>query len=250
MCLKSTAILLLSHLSHTPIIEEYRKLSRAAGDSAVTYLLLHAKADDPIEEECKDRIHPFSSEDLKTLGYRSFDGSITPGSAHLPLLYFFSRHSDYDYYWLVEYDVRFSGDWRVFFDCFERNNSDFLSTHLRHYSEKREWPWWRNLNHPRISIPLEERLRSFNPIYRISTSALKYLHQSHRQGWCGHFEVLVPTLLYHGGFKLEDIGGDGMFTPPDRMNRFYREADTFRWRPVFSEVGLEMNKLYHPVKVH
>jgi len=181
--------------------------------------------------------------------YPLFARGIVPGSTHFPLLHFFSRHSDYDYYWLIEHDVRFSGDWRFFFEFFKNSNCDFLSTHIRHYSEKREWFWWKNMNHPRIFIPMEKRLRSFNPIYRISNAALRCVHASHCQGWRGHYEVLMPTLIYHGGFKLEDISGAGAFSPPNRINKFYTEAETLRWRPIFRKVGAEMDKLYHPVKM-
>jgi hypothetical protein len=114
------------------------------------------------------------------------------------------------------------------------------------------------LDHPQKSIALGERLRCFNPIFRFSNAALSFLHQSLLDGWCGHNEVLFPTLLYHNGFAIADIGGKGRFRPSDLRENFYTESEansiglldtgTMRYRPAFVTVGREKNKLYHPVK--
>ena len=95
--------------------------------------------------------HLFSKSDLATLGYPKKvgmlfggDGSQTPHHRHfnfppgftdLPLLHFFRSYPDYDYYWVVEYDVRFSGDWREFFEELDESQSDLLCTTLTRGSE-------------------------------------------------------------------------------------------------------------------
>jgi hypothetical protein len=183
--------------------------------------------------------------------------SFFPGQVHFPLLQFFRDNPDFDYYWLIEYDVRFAGDWRLFFDYFRDKNQDFLTCHIRRHADEPGWRWWSVLHHPHKSIPLSERLGSFNPIYRLSNPSLSFLHQSLSDGWCGHFEVLLPTLLHHNGFTLMDIGGKGTFTPPSMEDNFYTaqrnsdgalECGTMRYRPSFWRAGQEKNKLYHPVK--
>lgn len=158
--------------------------------------------------------------------------------------------------WAIEYDVRFSGDWFFLFDAFREANYDFLACHLRDYVDEPDWPRW-SLGHPRKSIALGERLRCFNPIFRLSKSALSFLHQS-LLGWCGHNEVLLPTLLHHNGFAIADMGGKGRFRPSDLRENFYIESEpnsiglldtgTMRYRPPFVTDGCEENKLYHPVK--
>ena len=179
------------------------------------------------------------------------------------LLQFFRDYSDYECYWLIEHDVRFSGDWTLLFDAFAHDDADFLSCHLRDYADEPNWPWWEPMSHPHRHIPLTKRLRSFNPIYRISPSALSHLDRMHRDGWRGHFEALIPTLLFHGRFRLGDFGGSGRFVLPEHRNKFYLESPqndagylregTMRWQPAFSESsqtrsGWEPNKLFHPVK--
>src|SRR5262249_55359519 len=71
-------------------------------------------------------------------------------------------------------------------------------------------------------------------------------------------EVLFPTLLYHHGFAIADMGGRGKFTLPNIRENFYTESEansiglldsgTMRHRPSFLRAGREKNKLYHPVK--
>jgi hypothetical protein len=102
-------------------------------------------------------------------------------------------------------------------------------------------------SHPEEEIPLSDRIASFNPVYRISKEALSYLDQKQRAGWCGHFEVLIPTLLFRANFRLQDIGGSGQFVMPGEENRFYTKK-TLRHSPAFDHVGWRKNKLYHPVK--
>ena len=184
----------------------------------------------------------------KKLNKFSMPRSFFPLNVHFPVLYFFLNNQGYDYYWLVEYDVRFSGSWKYFFNSFQDVDADLITSRMWKYSDNPSWCWWKCIWHPRHFIPLEERLSSFNPVYRISNRALQHLHNSHGDGWVGHYEVVVPTLLQNSGFKLVGIGGAERFVPPDQKDKFYTPK-TFRWRPVFKAVTGKVNKLYHPVKV-
>jgi hypothetical protein len=257
---RKTAILFLSHLANDKILEEYRKISEATRNTAKSYFLLHVKKQGAFfTEKNEDNIYRFTDDISKALQHfhtaKSFafqhfriTKSFFPYSVHFPLLHFFIQNSNYDYYWLVEYDVRFSGDWKFFFESFQQVEADFLTCRIRSYFDEPKWYWWRCIGHPEKFISLEKRLSSFNPIYRISKSALIHLHQSHRDGWYGHYEVLIPTLLYNSGFKLAGIGGNGKFVQSSERNKFYT-GKTFRWRPVMKKIGTEINKLYHPIKL-
>ncbi len=206
-----------------------------------------------------DNLSPycFSLKSLLSLGYPTISNNIIPGHAHFPLFQFFLDRPDYQYYWMIEYDMRFSGEWRLFFESFSKKDADFLSSHIRHYEDDPDWRWW-ELKHPRESIPLQKRIGSFNPIYRISHSALSFLHEGFKSGWRGHHEVALPTLLHHNGFSLMDICGRGKYAIPGIYNKFYSgsgpdcrgslSGGSLRYRPVFWRYGREKNKLYHPVK--
>jgi hypothetical protein len=203
--------------------------------------------------------YSFTHDDIDTLGCPMIAERFVPGSIHLPMLRFFLDHPDFDFYWFVEDDVRFTGDWRHYFEQLSRLTHDFLACHIRRYEDEPNWNWWK-LDHPHNSIPFHNRLRSFNPVCRFSNRALRVIHEANRDGWCGHQEMLVPTLLHHRKCTMADIGGHGSFVPAGFRNRFYIDArnnregalrrGTMRFRPLFKQTGWRRNKLYHPVRGH
>ena len=249
--------LFLSHSASAQVVKAYSNIRRAVAGMGESFFLYHKRSNQLPPALLRDDLYLFSNESLSGLNYPWIGPSLVPGHAGFPLLQFFCDNPDFDYYWLIEYDVRFCGDWRFFFDFFKDNKQDFLTCHIRYYVEEPDWPGW-SLHHPSRSIALSERVRSFNPIYRISKPSLSFLHECLRDGWRGHFEVLWPTLLHHHGFTIMDIGGKGRFTPPDMKDKFYTDPEsnsrgkpkhgTMRYRPSFWRVGQETNKLYHPVK--
>ncbi len=62
-----------------------------------------------------------------------------PGHVGFPVLQFFCDNRDFDYYWAIECDVRFSGDWFFFFHSFKEANHDFLACHIRDYVDEPDW---------------------------------------------------------------------------------------------------------------
>jgi Protein of unknown function (DUF3405) len=249
------AFLFQSHSVSTQLTRQYGNIRKATARMGNSFFLYHqTRSEAP---SGLPGLYLFSNESLSRLNYRMIGPSFSPGHTNFPLLQFFRDHPDFDYYWLIENDVRFSGDWNVFFDTFKDTKQDFLTCHVRAHADEPDWPWW-SLHHPRKSIPLPERLRSFNPIHRLSKASLSFLHQSLSDGWCGHNEVLWPTLLHHSGFTIMDIGGKGRFTPSSMKDNFYTESEsngagslnsgTMRFTPFFWRVGPEKDKLYHPVK--
>jgi hypothetical protein len=251
------AFLFLSHLSSGTIIKEFKNICRSTELIGDAFFLYDATRNIIPDKINKLSPYLYSDECLSGLCYPTIGQDIIPGHAHFPLFQFFLDKPDYDYYWGIEYDVRFSGEWRLFFDSFLGTNADFLTCHIQSYADEPCWPWW-ELHHPRESIPLHERLRSFNPIYRISNVALSFLHPAFRSGWSGHHEVALATLLHHNGLTIQDISGGGQYTVPGMENKFYststsnRRGDlsggTMRYRPAFWRYGHKNNKLYHPVK--
>ncbi len=248
--------LFLCHFVSAHVLAEFKKIEQETSGLGDAVYLLHVASYDvpPLLQEHKSFL--FSYRSLSALGYTIFGKKLIPGHGHFPLLQFFLENPDYDYYWLVEYDVRFSGKWGHFFNYFSGTQKDFLSSNIRTFHEQPDWFFWFTLRHPQEKIPHAECLRSFNPIYRISKAALIFLDTCLKNGWIGHNEVIIPTLLHREGYTLMDFGGTGKFTPPELMNKFYtssghstlRGDGTLRYRPVFSEIGNEEDKLYHPVK--
>ncbi|MCC5935940.1 MAG: DUF3405 domain-containing protein [Lunatimonas sp.] len=253
------AFLILSNNTSIHLIRKYREIFEATSGLGDTLLLYHLLPNNASTSQQKLEIFAFNNEVLTALNYFPLGFTLVPGSNHFPLLKFYLSHPNYDYYWCIEEDVDFSGDWRAFFDAFSSVDADFISSHIRRYQDEPEWPWWSALAHPYFVIPQKQRIRSFNPIYRISRAGLELLHKVLSSKWCGHHEVLIPTLLYESGLSISDFGGMGEFVPDGFENRFYLENTpnpkgilsdgTMRWRPVFEKTGSLENKLYHPVKL-
>lgn len=201
----------------------------------------------------------FTVDTLNSLEYEPIDETIIPGSNHFALLWFYTSHPKYNYYWNIEYDVEYTGKWADFFEYFQNIKADFLSTHIEKYAENIEGLWWNTYQSITMDIPLENRIRSFNPIYRISENALLVLHQTLKEGNIGHHEVLIPSVLYHSNFKILDFDGKGEFSLPENKERFYlstatlidgTDGGTMRLKPEFDKISSYQlqDKLFHPAR--
>ncbi|MFL6597452.1 MAG: DUF3405 domain-containing protein [Chthoniobacterales bacterium] len=87
-----------------------------------------------------------NAEPLPVLGRKSVKAelfmigpTLVPGHVGFPVLQFFCDNRDFDYYWAIECDVRFSGDWFFFFHSFKEANHDFLACHIRDYVDEPDW---------------------------------------------------------------------------------------------------------------
>lgn len=205
------------------------------------------------------RFYEFDTDSLfRRLPYQRLEGNGLLHNTHFPLMDFYLTHSGYDYYWHVEFDVRYTGNWGSFLRQFDARDDDFITCHIRRFSEEPDWYWWNFFSHPQKTIPRDAFIRSYNVIFRISSRALAFLHGQFEDGWRGHSEVSFPTLLSHGGFSIRDFGGDGDFVFPGMANRHYTSQGGSRgilnpfcslhWRPASTHPGLRRDTLYHPVK--
>ena len=247
MIIKRQVFLLATDILSENIFDMYRKLQQATSQFGDVWILLHQKDDSlPIQPE-NVNIHTFTDSILHDLNYTPITKSLIPGSNHFSLLHYFLNNPPFDFYWYIENDAVFNGDWQFFFNAFSELKADMISSQIELYKNKPIWYWWHTLQHPTKNVPVEDRLCSFNPVYRLSFTALSFIHEALLDNWSGHHEVVLPTLLHNNNFTIMDFGGKGYFAPPGFKNRFY-SWETFRWRPVFKTVGILKNKLYHPVK--
>lgn len=197
-----------------------------------------------------------TNDDIIGLRFAMMQKAIVPGHLAFLTLLFARANPNYDYYWTVEQDVRFTGDWQKFFANTNRSEADLLTAHLRVFADEPDWRWWHSFREPQMPIARENRIRSFNPIYRLSNRALKFLDSSYQNGCEGHSEVLVPTMLKYNGFMTEDFNSlckrfstKRHYTSITLKSGTLRYGGTFRTRPVRGRAGWRRNMLYHPVKV-
>jgi hypothetical protein len=257
---QKTVILFMAHYLSRPIVEEFYFLKEFCSER-YTVCMLYDNSKKNFDSSWFENTSDYHLHDINGIAksYRLLNEStpaIVPGNCIFPMLSFVESYEDFNYIWRVEYDARFSGNWNVFFDSFETNDSDLLGTTIFGYDFRPEWNWWGSLKSP--VNPLEKKwlLRGFFPVFRLSKKACVILLDSYKSGWAGHDEVSIPTILNYNGCSIEDIGGDGEFVKPENRNRFYTNTPstaglapgTFVYHPQECNYPNIPNKLYHPVK--
>ena len=259
--LRKSVVLLSTHIVNEYVIQKYRKLCRDLDEKDYDIFLL-LNMDDECKLDILDDVACFttSCESINDLEYEPIEETMLPGSCHFPLLRFYIDNPPYQFYWFIEYDVEFTGDWSVLMnDCsVNLSDYDFLSCHIERLDENKNkyWPWWHRSND--VGFELKDCIKGFNPICRFSNAALSYLDQYQKMGYSAHSEVLITTCLHHAGFRIGDFGGRGEFVPEGYENRYYipyqsgTNDGTMRYRPLYTpkEIGGTglRNKLFHPLK--
>lgn len=258
MLRSNTCALFLTHRSDAQVNARALEFVRLDSEACRTFVLFDLAGGSRPASSFADQSWTFDSRTMNEWGYPTMGPTLVPGHAHFPLLRFFSQNQTFDYYWTVEYDVVYTGDWSDFFDSFSGDDSDLIACHVRRFQDEPDWFWWPTLTIPPSASKSVERIRGFFVVARYSKRALVAISEAHAQGWKGHFEALIPTALTAASQKISDIGGTGPFTPLPRRNRFYssfsnlegdlRQLGTVRFRPTMDRPGRRPNYLYHPVK--
>ncbi len=178
------------------------------------------------------------------------------GHTDLIAMSFWRAHPTHARYWFVEYDVRFSGDWRRFFAAYEDDSTDLLAPQLLTRSTDPGWYNWPSLAGPRALPPPELQVRGFLPVFRASAAMMRHMDARYREGWTGHLEATWPTLALDGGLSVADLGGHGPFTPPRYHGLHYTATPlaeflapgTLIFKPALHRTGSRPDMLWHPVK--
>lgn len=256
---KKEAVLILTHFIDDRIVAMFRRMKAEAGEERDVHVLFN-KTDDnnpgyPIPPDL--RVFAFEERDLRALGFPRKGRFIQDSDIELFSFTFRVAHPHYDRYWVIEYDVAFTGRWGALFDHFRNSDADLLATSIHRHAVQPEWDNWdKCYPPPGTSMPRENRIRAFLPCFRLSAKGYDTLAEAYRLGWHGHYECLAATLLVRAGLGVEDIGGNGDFVKPGNVGRFYASTPasntlspgTFVFRPAMTEAGSRPDTLYHPVK--
>lgn len=241
------AVMLLTNRTDYAVRERYHKLVNDYGREADVFLLFDKSAymcDDELSGF--ERVYTFSVQGLLEDGYSALESGFL-GNCHYPLLKFHKDYPEYDYCWVVEDDVLFSGDWSVLFDAFSDDPADLVAAYIRTYEDEPNWCWWSGVRAPDgVALSQDDLYASFNPVNRLSAKALECLETEMRNGWRGHFEAIVPTVIAKHGMSMRDFGGTGRFVRNGDEYRFYK-GKTLTWLPL-SVQTMKPNMIYHPVK--
>lgn len=265
-----TVVLFTSHLVTPGIVRQFQALRRACPPHITAVWLMHAPPGAQRPRFLRNTpLHFVTTTEIRTPDYpaKSAGGPEwifhSGGHTDLPVLHFYRQHPNYERYWYIEYDVRFSGRWETFFAAFENSKADLLTTTIRSAAADPDWWIWFKFGTPEgpsAVVPgfrWEQRMGAFMPVFRASRRAMETMDAAYREGWSGHLEVTWPTILHNAGLLLEDIGGAGAFTPRYRRTHFYSNTllepsyypGSFVYRPLKWPVfRLKRNYLWHPVK--
>lgn len=256
--MKRTAILFICHIMNEDMIHRFLQIASNIDEIFELYWMMDTKGL-PLPKNHNDiNFFPFTLDDLNSMDYKAYGNRIYENVNFIPQ-YFYIKHSEFDYYWVIEYDVLYTGNWNELFISFIDNKSDFIASHVEKFNQfNMNWEWWQDFQRDnKISIRKEDCLKSFNPIHRISNKALRFMDKELRKWNPAHCETTEVTLLYYGGFKIEDLGGTGEFVPKGRENKYYVNgawinSGTMRYLPPYLKeeiYALQVkDKLFHPIK--
>ena len=172
--------------------------------------------------------------------------------------------NSYDYYWIVEYDVYFSGNWNYFFNTVDKYKEDLVGSTFTMYKNDIIPHSYKN-NYIFHLKNLHKRIKSFISIYRISNKALKFLSDFEPIDLCNRFdvrnylyEIYIPTILYNNGYSILSLNSEKIERKDERYDEYdysnidfvnyYDDCgfiddaiDTFWWNVTFFNKD-EMNK--------
>jgi hypothetical protein len=259
------AVLYLSHVVNRTLWGVYKRLERECATFADVYFVMNLSSESvPPDAKGTFPITPAQRALLGQPSRASIAGwwmGAGPDHARViqsgidqAILAFRQMKPDYDYYWIVEYDVEFSGRWSELFNAFADNPSDLLCSNVHRHETNPTWFWWKCVVWPQGQKP--ELIRGFFPFARLSAQAIDAIIAAGQNGIDGFYEVVWPTVLHHHGLIIEDIGGNGPFVRPGNVNRWYTSTltcddlspGTFVARPIRFRPGRKPNTLWHPIK--
>jgi hypothetical protein len=259
---RRSALVYRTHFWNDAIQIQVRKLVQAVSDHIDVWVVGYAKEGEDFSVPPSIRKIVFNESYIKALRFPIYcnvrNQPIPPRNIDMTLLHFFRMHPEYEQYWMIEFDVRYSGDWKKFFSTFVGNDSDFLGTAIQRYEENPGWAHWSSVCTGQDKVASTNFVKSFTPVIRLSNRGFEAINDAYLRGWYGHYEALWPTVIANACFKIEEIGNEGSFTPAERLGKYYTTTPshtelwpgTFIFRPLRPEsvVKEAADMLWHPVK--
>lgn len=254
-------ILYLSHIINDDIANHFLKLKNDVEKTYDIYFIFDSNSNYYFETKKYadkiDFIYINSKQQLNELGYERFEKDTCVGIEYWYLQYFAIKlnNKEYDYYWLMEYDVVFNGNYNNFFKDIDDNiYHDFVTQQIESYYDSVDWYWWKFSIEPKYyNNNKYNLLHSFNPIFRLSKNAVLFIdHFLKTNKISGFYEYLLITLLFNNNFSIFSINNDKnlQFTN-DMYNKKYCNNNTFKYRPFIKNYDIINNGcdiLYHPFK--
>jgi hypothetical protein len=238
------AVLFASHILSPSTLKTYAKIKHAVGNQCDVYWI----CDNPSAQHrltyLPVQFFSITEGIMASWQYAMNGRDIVPGNCHIPMLAF-AQENPYDFYWFVEYDVRFTGNWRSVFDLTWSSEADLIAACVEDPFDDSSWHHW-----PSVNLPYSKLARSFNPLYRVTHRVLDQVISLLSEGYWAHNEALIASVCLNQGWLIQDLNdlaikilGRHIYTPD------LDEDGTFGYRPVrFTSLTGKRGMLFHPVK--
>lgn len=206
-------------------------------DSAFNFTLNDYKKF-PLLSEAK--MNFFFNEVLRWKHFNNVQRQMWFNAGYSVLLYFL-KNPDYDYYWSIEYDCWFNGNWSDFFKLYEKEKADFLGPHLIETTNSdsilEQNKLIKNFDYPKL-------FNSFGCIHRYSNALLQEVIKALKEKRQAFYETLFPTIAFNNDLKIRDLNDV-------TANPVYTESSLLRLNMTPYElihVAKGKNKLWHRVR--
>jgi hypothetical protein len=166
-------------------------------------------------------------------------------NSEYPVMFFYNSCPHYKYYWSVEYDTVYNGDWFEFFKYFIKVKSDLLGTWTNKHPDNTYYPWWWDMYS--IKIADEKKLSYFGCLQRYSNKLLENVNIELLNGFHSFCEQTIPTICNLYDLKHNTINEFGR----EFFNPFTLQGATQEGRENLTETIKKeqyKNMLFHPIK--
>lgn len=127
-------------------------------------------------------------------------------NAGYSVLNYFQNNPEYDYYWSIESDVFFYGDWDILFDTFKNDDTDFIGPSIKLANNNTPIP----IPFIEERFPFEEKIFSYGIIHRYSNRLLEQIHELLIQGIHAYYELLFPTIANAYNMTIKGLNDNGI----------------------------------------
>src|SRR5579863_4862318 len=170
------AVLYYSHFCSPTVLREISRLRNELDSQYEVFAIGYCGDSEVLRGIDIVPVIVYTAPDLITLPYPQKAYQLRSGirgNADLAPMRFFLEHHDFDRYWIIEYDVRFSGNWSELFADLSSSTADLLCTTIQSWAEHPNWPHWKSLVTGEDSVPMTRRVKGFMPFSRLSRRLLE-----------------------------------------------------------------------------
>lgn len=128
-------------------------------------------------------------------------------------------YKNYKYYWFIEYDNYYNGNWKTFFNDVDNNcNADLVCTNFKHIKKecvnKSDWFWKRNATY--------EQYSSILSLYRLSNIAMETIAKYNQDDLKSYiYELYVPTIIYNNNLTFANLNNNNQTFNMDEETKDY-----------------------------